>query len=128
MTTEKSASQQNKSLSGKCRGFGRAVGLGLLLASLTGCASLDTAAPPTAALAGPANTLASGRALYVGRCAKCHAVEPVHDYSPAQWATIIPDMAERTKLTPAETADLQTYVDAVLRARPGRGTSGSPGM
>ena len=79
---------------------------------MPGCVSLDTAAPPVEA--GQARPLVEGRAIYVGQCAKCHAVEPVLKYSAAQWATIMPDMAERTKLNPAETASVTAYVDRVL--------------
>lgn len=88
--------------------------LAALLAALSGCVSLETAAPvPGPPGSGP---LAEGRALYVGRCAKCHAVEPVLDYSAAEWATIMPDMAERTKLTPRETAAVTAYVASVLQS------------
>ncbi|MDB6069073.1 MAG: hypothetical protein JWL81_244 [Verrucomicrobiales bacterium] len=117
------------------RGRGaRLFGLALAgMAGLSGCVSLDTAAPSTATLlasqsvqgqgpaktsTAPVSTLALGRDLYVGRCAKCHAVEPVRDYSPAEWATLIPDMAERTKLNAAETAAVAAYVHAVLRMPP----------
>lgn len=105
----------------------------IAMTGLSGCVSLDTAAPaPATVLASPrvprpglpdkapadSATLALGRDLYVGRCAKCHAVEPVRDYSPAEWATLMPDMAERTKLTAAETAAVTAYVHAVLRMPP----------
>ena len=87
--------------------------LAALLAALPGCVSLETAAPvPGPPGSGP---LAEGRALYVGRCAKCHAVEPVLDYSAAEWATIMPDMAERTKLDASETVAVTAYVHHVLR-------------
>ncbi len=91
----------------------RALVVLLAWTALTGCVSLDTAAPQVNTPgAGP---LTAGRDIYVGRCAKCHAVEPVLDYTAAQWATIMPDMAERTKLTPTETAAVTAYVDHVLR-------------
>ncbi len=87
--------------------------LAALLPALPGCVSLETAAP----VVGPPGSgpMAEGRVLYVGRCAKCHAVEPVHDYSAAEWATIMPDMAERTKLTPRETAAVTAYVASLLQ-------------
>jgi mono/diheme cytochrome c family protein len=98
---------------------GRVLITALAMTVAGGCVSLDTAAPQAATLVGvrgaAPETLAAGRALYIGRCAKCHAVEPVRNYTPAQWAEIMPDMAERTRLTTAETADLQAYVTAVLR-------------
>jgi hypothetical protein len=88
-------------------------------AGLTSCGTLSTMAPPVEQLAagsrGPAGALALGRDLYIGRCAKCHSVEPVLKYTAAEWAVIIPDMAERTKLNAAEEAALKDYVDAVLK-------------
>ena len=89
------------------------LGLGLGLAS---CVSLETAAPRVAELAG-------GRILYVGRCAKCHAVEPVAKYGAGEWESILPDMAERTKLSVGETTQLRAYVDAALArlGKPGAG-------
>ena len=85
----------------------------VLLSFLPSCVSLDTAAPQL----GPPGSglLAEGRAIYVGQCAKCHAVEPVLDYTRAEWGTIMPDMAERTKLTAAETAAVTSYVNQVMR-------------
>ncbi len=85
-----------------------------LLVALPGCVPLETAAP-VAGLPG-SGPLAEGRALYVGRCAKCHAVEPVADYTATEWATIMPDMAERTKLTPQGTAAVTAYVASVLQS------------
>ncbi len=89
------------------------------VAVLTSCVTLTTMAPPVENLTGNregrAAALASGRDIYVGRCAKCHSVEPVLKYTAAQWAEIIPDMAERTKLTPVEEAAVNEYVSAVLK-------------
>ncbi len=100
------------------------LGLGLGLAS---CVSLETAAPRVAELAGGVTAsvaaLEAGRILYVGRCAKCHAVEPVAKYGAGEWESILPDMAERTKLSVGETAQLRAYVDAALArlGKPGAG-------
>ena len=88
------------------------LGLPVLLVALPGCVSLDTAAPQ-AGLPGT-GPLVEGRAIYVGQCAKCHAVEPVLKYSRAEWAKIMPDMAERTKLNPAETESVTAYVNRIL--------------
>lgn len=65
-------------------------------------------------MTGSAPTLVQGRTIYVTRCAKCHAVEPVKKYSREQWKTIIPDMAEETKLSPSETAAVAAYIHSIL--------------
>lgn len=94
----------------------------LLLAALSGgsCVSLEKAAPPVAMLATSVvskNTaqLSSGRDIYVTRCIKCHSVEPVAKYSRVRWEQdILPEMAEETKLTVAESEAVKAYVLAVL--------------
>jgi mono/diheme cytochrome c family protein len=63
--------------------------------------------------------LLQGRDIYVTRCAKCHSVEPVINYSREKWVhEIIPDMAEETNLTTSETEAVKAYVLAVLANPP----------
>jgi mono/diheme cytochrome c family protein len=92
----------------------------LLAAALMGgsCASTNQiAAPPVATLSGSPALLSHGREIYVTKCAKCHKVEPVRDYSRAKWEhEILPDMAEESKLSAADTAAVRAYVMAALRA------------
>src|SRR4051812_39768727 len=91
----------------------------LILAALMGgsCTSLDQgAAPPVATLSGSPAVLSHGREIYVTKCAKCHKVEPVRNYSRAKWEQeILPDMADESKLSAAETAAVRAYVLAALR-------------
>jgi mono/diheme cytochrome c family protein len=91
----------------------------LAVVLLQACVSLDTAAPPVATLrpaaaGGGSIQLDHGRTIYITKCAKCHAPEPVRNYSAARWREIIPEMAEETKLSSAETEALRAYVFAVL--------------
>jgi len=94
----------------------------LLLVTLPGvaCVSLEQSAPlpetlPTAKHAGTPSQLAQGREIYITKCAACHSVEPVRKYSRAEWEhEIMPDMAEETNLTPAETAAVIAYIRTVL--------------
>jgi mono/diheme cytochrome c family protein len=89
----------------------------LLAAALLGgsCASVEQSAPPVAALPGSSAQMSHGREIYVTKCAKCHKVEPVRNYSRAKWEQeILPDMAEETKLSAADTAAVRAYVMAVL--------------
>ncbi len=86
---------------------------------LAACQSLEQIAPPAAAIsARPSPGLELGRRLYVTKCAKCHAPEPVLKYSAAHWDEILADMAEETNLTEQETAAVTEYVAAVLATRP----------
>lgn len=59
-----------------------------------------------------------GREIYVTRCAKCHAPEPVTRYSRTEWDRILIDMAEETNLNPQETTAVTSYVMTVLRHPP----------
>ncbi len=80
------------------------------------CVTLDTSAPLLAGSAQADPTSTAGRHIYITTCAKCHSVEPVKNYSAAQWATIMPDMAQRSKLTPAQEHQVTTYVRRVLQS------------
>jgi hypothetical protein len=60
--------------------------------------------------------MSHGREIYVTKCAKCHKVEPIRNYSRPKWEQeILPDMAEESKLSAADTAAVRAYVLAVLR-------------
>lgn len=86
------------------------------LLGLAGCLSLEEMAPPVdqqvLGAAGGADiaALERGRKIYLGKCIKCHSVEPIGNYSLSQWHEIIPEMSDETNLTPAEQADLRAYV------------------
>ena len=82
---------------------------------LPGCQSIEQIAPPVALVtARPSDHLELGRELYLTKCTKCHAPEPILKYSVSEWETIAADMAEETKLTANETAAVRDYVMAVL--------------
>ncbi len=86
--------------------------------AVSGCVTLDQLAPPVEALSSPAghSQLSRGRTLYVTTCAKCHSVEPVSRYTAAEWRDIMPDMADESKLTPADEAAVTAYIMAALHA------------
>jgi mono/diheme cytochrome c family protein len=66
---------------------------------------------------GTPSQLALGRKLYVTKCAACHSVEPVRNYSREKWEhEILPDMVEETNLSEAETAAVRAYVLSVLKS------------
>ena len=90
-----------------------------VLGALAGCVSNETIAPPVAGLRGGGGAqVEEGRRLYLTTCTKCHSAEPVRDYSAAQWATILPDMAEESHFTEAQTAAVAAYIRAVLATPP----------
>ena len=97
---------------GERRGLWRAP----LLFLLGGCSGLEQAAPVVSASPGHSSAeLAAGRRIYTQQCTACHVAEPVSDYSRAEWAKILPDMAERTKLRADQIAALESYVLAVIQ-------------
>ncbi len=85
----------------------------LLLLASCGPATPAGKGPTTGAVA-PGDPLILGRKLYFTKCADCHVAEPVKRYSAAEWAHILPDMAEEAKLSPSETAAVRAYVKAEL--------------
>jgi mono/diheme cytochrome c family protein len=94
---------------------------GCLLLGIMGCASLEKRAPlvtpsltsvAKARGVGP-DTLDRGRALYVGRCARCHQPVGVNSRSRRQWQAILPRMADQAKLGDDEFRDLEAYIEAV---------------
>ena len=88
----------------------------LFLLALSGCANLEQIAPTiTSSLGADSATLAEGRRIYTQGCTSCHAAEPISAYTSAQWRTILPDMIQRTKLTPTQGRAVETYVWAALR-------------
>lgn len=96
----------------------------LATAALTagGCVSLEESAPTTATLAAQGHSahgaaLEEGRNIYITRCAKCHRVYPVRQYSSAEWSDILPEMVAKSKLPPADEAAVRGYVSAVLAIR-----------
>jgi uncharacterized membrane protein len=94
-------------------------GLGILILLVcclhAGCMSLEELAPPVelaSAYGGgtSAETLELGRHLYLTKCTKCHAAEPVREYSASEWHGLMPEMGEETKLTAAEEGAVLQYV------------------
>jgi cytochrome c5 len=90
--------------------------LSLLVCLLhAGCMSLEEMAPPVeqaAAYGGELSTemLARGRHLYLTKCTKCHAAEPVRDYTASEWHGLMPEMGEETKLSAADEEAVLQYV------------------
>jgi hypothetical protein len=91
------------------------------LGFLSSCVSLETAAPPVATFAQPTQSsysrLCTGRELYVGKCTKCHSAEVVRKFPMSEWKEeIMPEMAKKAKLSPAEEDAVMAYVAAVSAA------------
>ncbi len=81
--------------------------------ALASCAGIETAAPPVATLAARGRDTAqleAGRVVYLENCTRCHTPEPVRKYSAARWPGIIAEMADQTKLTPAQHRAVLSYV------------------
>lgn len=97
-----------------------------------GCATVEEMAPPVSVAlveyADPEDpsmeALVHGRQIFIGKCADCHTVLPVADYSIDRWRQILPRMGRMTRLTPEEQRDLEAYVytaHAYLEAAPKSG-------
>ena len=98
-----------------------APGIALLLGAfaLSGCeTTAGPGAPPitAATLAAGARQqadpamLTSGRSLYIGRCARCHALPAVAEHSAEQWPEIVSHMAKRSGLNAQQSRAVLAYV------------------
>ncbi len=93
------------------------------MAGLSGCLSLERAAPPVEQLKGTEGVaerlnLAMARDIYITRCAQCHEVKPVTEHSLPEWEAILPKEAEKAHLNAAEAESVRAYVLQVLRNGP----------
>jgi cytochrome c5 len=94
--------------------------IGLAAAALAGCASVESVAPRiTPAMTrsaesrgGSAESLETGRRLLAARCTSCHALEPIADYSVAEWQANVRRMTRRAKLSEDEVREITTYLVA----------------
>lgn len=94
------------------------------LGAATACASavpLPTAPDATWALRRWPETslqsLSDGRALYVARCAGCHALIPPSRRSGDRWLEQVPLMAQRARLKDAEKTLITRYLLTSSRAQ-----------
>jgi cytochrome c5 len=54
--------------------------------------------------------VAEGRKVYNEYCGKCHKLKDVPSFTQAQWKTIVPDMAKKSKLTLEQESAVMNYV------------------
>lgn len=73
---------------------------------------LPTTAPQQATLEGPdeGTDIFLGQKLYTAKCASCHKLMPVKDFSSTQWKKIVPDMAKKAKLDATQENMILKYV------------------
>ncbi|MCP5557250.1 MAG: hypothetical protein H7A55_05815 [Verrucomicrobiaceae bacterium] len=84
------------------------VAAGAILLCSCEALSISHIAPPVA----PEDTqLVRGRRIYLTTCVRCHAPEPVAKYSRREWATILPEMIEDSRLRPADAIAVSRYVN-----------------
>ncbi len=98
----------------------------LALVVATACATLAEPTPVDAAWAATRwpdateDELRRGRALYVKRCAGCHALRLPERYPSSTWAEHVDEMAKRAKLPGDEREVMLRYL--VTMSRPDRPT------
>ena len=90
------------------------------VAMVAGCGAIEPIAPVvTPAMAALAKAdigeLELGRLIYTTRCTACHNAEPVNRYSRTEWMSILPRMAEVTKLNDSQDRAVRAYVMALVR-------------
>ena len=68
---------------------------------------------PTSSDATSTATLADlqqGRTLYINNCGRCHGLYSPDTYTPAQWKSVIPNMAANTSMTSSQVTLVTKYV------------------
>jgi mono/diheme cytochrome c family protein len=60
--------------------------------------------------------LETGRRLLAMRCAGCHSLEPVANYTPREWKDNVRDMADRSGLNPEEEQQIVEYLSAARKS------------
>jgi hypothetical protein len=93
----------------------------LLLLTTTSCIDITKVAPKvhtlhTTTLDTPSDLslLQYGRDLYITKCSTCHNTLRISRYSTSKWMEVLPEMAEESKMTTAETDAVTAYIKAVL--------------
>ncbi len=57
-------------------------------------------------------TLIKGRAIYTGKCIKCHAANPVDRFTAARWDGILRSMVPKSNLSFEEASQVTAFVKA----------------
>jgi mono/diheme cytochrome c family protein len=86
--------------------------LALLIGASCAALSIDNIAPPVSA---DDHQLYQGRRIYLTKCARCHAPEPVAKYSRSDWDRIMPEMIADTRLATADAEAVTRYVRQFCR-------------
>lgn len=60
-------------------------------------------------------TLIKGRAIYTGKCIKCHTANPVDRFTAARWEGILRSMIPKSKLSFEEASQVTAFVKAHCR-------------
>jgi cytochrome c5 len=94
-----------------------AVAFGAVLAGCQSTSSGPAAPPVTAAVLASgarqhadAAMLEAGRSLFIGRCARCHALPNVAEHGTQQWPGIVAKMSKRSGLKPDQSRAVLAYL------------------
>lgn len=96
----------------------------IMVLSVYGCAQKITSPsapanevkPPEGISAGSAKKMespqvAEGKTIYTTKCARCHGVKPVQDWTVHEWIPIMERMAPKARLDETEIANVTAYVN-----------------
>jgi hypothetical protein len=99
------------------KAYSLTVVLVILLPLMGACtkSSLDTSmlyVPSTSEVTANATLLElqQGRTLYINNCSVCHGLYSPDNYAPAQWKTVLDNMAPRTSMSASEVLLVTKYV------------------
>ena len=58
----------------------------------------------------PKTAIAEGKVVYMKKCAACHDLKTVDNYTSAQWSGILPKMIDKAELNEEESSQVSAYV------------------
>lgn len=67
--------------------------------------------PPAAAVKMESAEVTAGKNIYTTKCARCHGVKKVDDYTVQQWIPIMESMAPKARLDATEKTNVTAYVN-----------------
>ena len=59
----------------------------------------------------PTVQIGEGQSLFVSKCAKCHDLPVIDNYSKERWKDILPKMVVKAKLTDKEASKVEAYIN-----------------
>lgn len=58
----------------------------------------------------PKAAIGEGKVVYLKDCTKCHGAKKIEDFTPEQWANILPRMVKKAQLNEKDAYNVEAYI------------------